>query len=204
LAYQKPNDQLVGSCFEENVSLEELNLADNTELEQHQSHGNNQTSKKSSEALDPGNKLQSPSTGGCNLGQPEPKPEPSDNEQVEPELDHLEAADSYDSNARGAGEESRLDDTCTSQGKTNARPENQPIEDLATGISNLKQLQLLDLSDNGFSSKAVDTLFNAWCSGPRAGLARRHVKGQTLHLFIQGRRCCGLKTCCKKTDLWAL
>lgn len=183
-----------------NESLEELNLADNIELEQHQSHGNNETSKKSStDMLDAVNRLQSPSKGVCKLDQAEGKPEHNENEQEEPDLDHLEAADSYDNNVGGAGAESGLDDTCTSQGKANAsQPENRAIEDLATSISNLKQLQLLDLSDNGFSSEAADMLFNAWCSGSRAGLARRHVKGQTLHLFIQGRRCCGLKPCCKK------
>jgi len=197
---KKPNDQLVTSCVEENESLEELNLAGNIELEQHKSHGNNETSKKSSTDMsDAVNKLQSASKGVCKLDQAEGKPEHNENEQEEPDLDHLEAADSYDNNLRGAGAESGLDDTCTSQGKANAsQPENRPIEGLATSISNLRQLQLLDLSDNGFSREAADMLFNAWCSGSRAGLAKRHVKGQTLHLCIQGRRCCGLKPCCKK------
>lgn len=173
----------------DNESLEELNLAENVDLKHnHHSIQNEATENKTSEAVDPTIKR-------CRIQQAEAKQNDQD------ALDQLQAADSYDDDDVGAGHtDSGLDDSCTSQGRRNtARLDDQSIEELSIDISNAKVLQLLDLSNNGFSFEAADALYNAWSSTTRSGSPRRHVikGGQVLHFSMQGKNCCGVKPCCQ-------
>jgi len=78
----------------------------------------------------------------------------------------------------------------------------QLVQDLCAAIESAVHLQLLDLSRNGLLSEVIEVLSGSW-SLPRmrcGGLAYRHValdKG-TVHFAIEGKRCCGIKSCCKR------
>ncbi|KNA11275.1 hypothetical protein SOVF_136660 isoform B [Spinacia oleracea] len=159
----------------ENESLEELNLAGNVEQEQYQL-GNDIIGEKDPEALHTENKLEDP---------------PANEQPGEDAFNQLIVADSYETDSRIKNSDIQLADTCNSQ-------ENQSIKELSAAISNAKCLELLDLSNNGFSVKVADTFYTAWCSCTRAGVPRRHVNGQLLHLSTQEKICCGVKPCCRK------
>ncbi|KAL6523140.1 hypothetical protein OROHE_016435 [Orobanche hederae] len=86
---------------------------------------------------------------------------------------------------------------CTSQ-KRVVLSQCQSTRKLSASIKLAGNLKLLDLSSNGFSQEVIDVLFSAWSSGARAGVAQRHVEGDTVHLSLQGNKCCGIKPCCRK------
>ena len=124
--------------------------------------------------------------------------DPTTEQHEEDSLNQLEAADSYDNNSRFEGSESRLDDTCNSQGQRSVlQPDDLYVKELSSAISNAKTLQFLDLSDNGFSTEVADTFYSAWCSCTRICVARKHFNGQLLHLSTQNKICC-VKPCCRK------
>ena len=183
----------------ENDSLEELNVAGNADLDRHRNTlPENLKTLESSEALqqivtDPSPKACIPKEaaaaaqeGSCIMNR---------------DYNQLEVADSEDDDPITAEPAaSNDDDNCTSSCKR--RPEFSEIEfiqELSTAIGMAKKLQLLDLSNNGFSTQEAETIFTAWSLGSRSGLAERHIKKQTvLHLFVQGHKCCGVKPCCKR------
>ncbi|KAL2926989.1 Protein TONSOKU [Bienertia sinuspersici] len=166
---------MLNKCQLENESLEDLNLAGNVLQEaQHQPTENDTIAEKNAESL------------GIHCTKIQ---DPSNEQNEEGGFNQLEVADSYESDSRIKGSESWLADTCSSQSKN--------IEELSAAISNAKHLQLLDLSNNGFSTQIADTFYTAWCSCSR-GVCRRHVNGQLLHLSTEGKICCGVKPCCKK------
>lgn len=73
------------------------------------------------------------------------------------------------------------------------------IKELSAALAMASQLQILDLSNNGFSVEALETLYMSWSSsGSRTGIAQRHVKGEIVHVYVQGKICCGVKPCCRK------
>ncbi|KAL3824491.1 hypothetical protein ACJIZ3_020520 [Penstemon smallii] len=72
------------------------------------------------------------------------------------------------------------------------------LSELTNSITMARELKVLDLSHNGVSKEAADSLFTAWSLGARAGLAQRHVEENTVHLSVQGRKCCGIKSCCRR------
>ncbi|GFY91242.1 tetratricopeptide repeat (TPR)-containing protein [Actinidia rufa] len=43
-----------------------------------------------------------------------------------------------------------------------------------------------------------EMLYASWSSTSRAGLAQRHIHDKTFHLSVQGRKCCGVKPCCRR------
>ncbi|XP_021728098.1 protein TONSOKU-like isoform X2 [Chenopodium quinoa] len=157
----------------ENESLEELNLAGNIEQEQLQHIGNDITGNKNSETL-----------GSKKIFQ-----DPAGEQHEEDTFNQLVVADSYEYDSRAEDSDALLADTCNSQ-------DNQRIKELSAAISNAKHLELLDLSNNGFTTQVADTFYTAWCSSTRAGVPRRHVNDQLLHLSTQDKICCGLKPCC--------
>ncbi|KAJ1298868.1 hypothetical protein BS78_01G486600 [Paspalum vaginatum] len=58
---------------------------------------------------------------------------------------------------------------------------------------------VLDLSQNGLSEEAIQSLYSAWASVPRGdGMARKHVNKELVHFWVDGMRCCGLKPCCRR------
>ena len=73
------------------------------------------------------------------------------------------------------------------------------IEELAEALISAKQLKVLDLSCNGLSEEAIQSLYSAWASVPRGdGMARKHVNKEVVHFSVDGTRCCGLKPCCRR------
>lgn len=75
----------------------------------------------------------------------------------------------------------------------------QIIEELAKALISAKQLKVLDLSYNGMSEEAIQSLYSAWASVPRGdGMARKHVNKEVVHFSVDGMRCCGLKPCCRR------
>ncbi|KAL8477291.1 hypothetical protein ACS0TY_029543 [Phlomoides rotata] len=94
--------------------------------------------------------------------------------------EHLEVADSED-------EEENKDDL-----------ERQSMQQLAASIKMARNLKVLDLSGNGFSGEITDMLFSAWSSQDRASLGQRHVDENIVHFSVQGSKCCGIKSCCRK------
>ncbi|XP_021713921.1 protein TONSOKU-like [Chenopodium quinoa] len=159
----------------ENESLEELNLAGNIEQEQLQHIGNDITGNKNSEALGSKKVLQ----------------DPAGEQHEEDAFNQLVVADSYENDSKAEDSDALLADTCNSQ-------DNQRIKELSNAIRNAKHLQLLDLSNNGFTTQVADAFYTAWCSSTRAGVPRRHANDQLLHLSTQDKICCGLKPCCRK------
>ncbi|CAO2047258.1 unnamed protein product [Urochloa humidicola] len=75
----------------------------------------------------------------------------------------------------------------------------QIIQELAQALISAKQLKLLDLSQNGLSDEAIQSLYSAWASVPRGdGMARKHVNKDVVHFSVDGMRCCGMKPCCRR------
>nr|XP_027074129.1 protein TONSOKU-like isoform X1 [Coffea arabica] len=71
------------------------------------------------------------------------------------------------------------------------------IQEVLAAIAMAKQLQILDLSKNGFSQHAVESLFTAWSSS-RAGLAQSHIQDSVIHMSVEENKCCGIRPCCQK------
>lgn len=176
-----------------NNSLEDLNLADNADADQLYTPQHDITAKGCTEVLKPKTSMPESSSKMCVPKEVEPAqqglcPENDD-------INQLEVADSEDDQIKVEALASGRDDSCTSSCQRNSSPECQLIQELSTAISKAKKLQLLDLSNNGFSTQAAE-LFAAWSSS-RPCPAYRHVKDQTIHLFTEGKKCC-MRPCCKK------
>lgn len=115
------------------------------------------------------------------------------------ECNQLEVADSEDASIRvEAAASAGIDDSCASSCQRNIlSPYCQFMQELSTAIHMSKNLCLLDLSNNGLSTKAAKTLYTAW-SSLRPSSVERHIEDQTIHLFVKGNKCCNVKPCCKK------
>lgn len=75
----------------------------------------------------------------------------------------------------------------------------QVIQELGHALVLAKQLKVLDLSQNGLSEEAIQSLYSAWASGPRGdGTSRKHVNKEVVHFSVDGMRCCDLKSCCRR------
>ncbi|KAL6635242.1 hypothetical protein ACP70R_027913 [Stipagrostis hirtigluma subsp. patula] len=87
--------------------------------------------------------------------------------------------------------------SCASSSQNNTRC--QIIQELTEALSSAKQLKVLDLSQNGLSEDAIQSLYSAWASGLRGDrMARKHVNKEVVHFSVDGMRCCGLKPCCRR------
>ncbi|XP_031476796.1 protein TONSOKU isoform X2 [Nymphaea colorata] len=136
-------------------------------------------------------------------------------ETVEPVLDvheadvnGLVAADSEE----GSDREGPNDDTCASSSQSpeanlassktpEMTSEHEPpyLAHLSRAIINAKQLQCLDLSGNGFTSEVVEKLYSSWSSSTRIRCSTaRHTENEIVHFSVQGKQCCGVRSCCKK------
>ncbi|VVA98138.1 unnamed protein product [Arabis nemorensis] len=106
------------------------------------------------------------------------------------DCDGLEVPDSED--------EQMEEQTATSTSLSLPR-KNHIINELSAALAVANQLQILDLSNNGFSVEALETLYMSWSSSEsRTGIAQRHVKDEIVHFYVQGKICCGVKPCCRK------
>ncbi|XP_057967784.1 protein TONSOKU isoform X2 [Malania oleifera] len=173
---------LVMQALAENNSLEELYLAENVDMDK------GYTSKGM--------------TNGCTESL-RPSHNASNICATSTNCDRLEIADSEDELIReeeppAAAALSGFDDSCTSSCQRDPSP--QFLQELSTAIGMTRLLKSLDLSNNGFSTQVAETLYNAWSSSFRAGMAQRHIKEETVHFSVQGIRCCKVKPCCRPRD----
>ncbi|XP_034683390.1 protein TONSOKU [Vitis riparia] len=183
-------------ALSENDSLEELNVAGNANLDRHCASQNNLKALESSETLPQILNISVSSPKVCVLKEVAAAQEGSC--IMNTDYNQLEVADSEDDPIT-AEPAASYDDNCTSSCKRMLQfSESEFIQGLSTAIGMAKKLQLLDLSNNGFSTQDTETIYTAWSLGSRSGLAQRHIKGQTVHLFVRGQKCCGVKPCCKR------
>ncbi|PPD74456.1 hypothetical protein GOBAR_DD28619 [Gossypium barbadense] len=173
----------------ENESLEELNLANNADTDKRLGILYCKPAN-SSESSQPNHIVSEPSLNPCSS---------KEFDELDPNYNKLEVADSEDDEVRVETAASGFNDSSASScQRRNSTLECQFIQELSIAIGLAKQLQVLDLSNNGLSVQASEALYNAWSSGSRAGLSWRHIKDQIVHLSVEGNKCCRLKSCCKK------
>lgn len=177
----------------ENVSLQELSLADNACLDKLSRPQYGSTGEGNLESLKQGIDISETSSRGYATNEIDTTHQGLC--AVNMACNQLEVADSEEDPIRVKAAASGIDDSCASSGQKDLSLECQFIQELSTAINMAKNLCLLDLSNNGFSTKAAETLYSAWSSS-RAGW-ERHIEGQTIHLFIKGKKCCRVKPCCK-------
>ncbi|CAK7355042.1 unnamed protein product [Dovyalis caffra] len=183
-----------GTRSPENDSLEELHLADNANLEKTYMLQYELT-KGSSDILQPDLNI-SESSKLC-----VPKETDTDKQGMcvmNTECNQLEVADSEDGPIRAEAAPSDFDDSCTSSSQKNSLLECQFIQELTTAISMAKQLQFIDLSNNGFTEQVAEALCAAWSSRLGNDLAWRHIKDPTIHFSMETNKCCRVKPCCRR------
>ncbi|XP_010551177.1 PREDICTED: protein TONSOKU isoform X2 [Tarenaya hassleriana] len=175
-------------ALSDNKTLEELNLAENGEMDETRTFPYDQLVKESSE------KAQT-KHGTCEPASKRGEAERVENETLNPYLNNeqdlcktgiqcedLEVADSEDE-----------------QAGIQVSSKDHFIKELSTALAMANHLQVLDLSENGFSVEASESLYaSSWSSGARTGLAQRHVKDGTVHFYVKGKECCSVKPCCRK------
>ncbi|OMO57086.1 Leucine-rich repeat, ribonuclease inhibitor subtype [Corchorus capsularis] len=177
-----------------NDSLEELNLADNADLDKQLTLPND-LRNEGTEFLEPNPTISESSH------KPYVSKELNDEHGLcafNSDCNNLEVADSEDDEMRVDTAASRLNDSSASSCQRNSSLECQLIQDLSTAIGIVKNLQFLDLSNNGFSKQASEALYNAWSSGSRVGLAWRHIENKIVHFSVEENKCCSVKPCCRK------
>ncbi|KAL6965581.1 hypothetical protein U1Q18_036635 [Sarracenia purpurea var. burkii] len=178
-------------ALSENCSLEELNLAENADMDD-----NHALQYDSSPKLVPTNQSFPESSFNISLL------EEGEGAQQGPfavKSNQLEVSDSKDDRARKEPAVWGPSDSCTSSYHQNSSDQQIAlIQDLSTAIVMAKHLKLLDLSMNGFSTEMAEKLYCAWSSGSRAGLAQRHIQDKTIHFSVQGCKCCGVNPCCRR------
>ncbi|KAK2656121.1 hypothetical protein Ddye_009173 [Dipteronia dyeriana] len=188
--------QLV-QALTENDTLEELNLADNANLDKQLALQYDTTAIMSSELLSP-----NANTSECSLKGGISKEADTDEHKLCPmntDCNQLEVADSEDDEIRVEAAASEFDNSCTSSCQKNSSLECQFIQELSTAIGRAKHLQLLDLSNNGFSTQSAKTLYSAWSSRSGVSQARKHIEEHTIiHFSVEENKCCAVKPCCKR------
>ncbi|XP_050382074.1 protein TONSOKU [Argentina anserina] len=173
-----------------NTCLEELNLADNADSGKGQSF--KEQVKEHSAPYDMAEK------GFVGLLQPDTNIlKSSPLVSLTRDVSQLEVADSEDDEVGAEAAASARAQSCSSSCQRNSlSTECQFLEEFATAIDMAKNLRFLDLSKNGFSKENAEILYSSW-SKSRSVAARRHIKDKTIHLFVEGMKCC-LKPCCRK------
>lgn len=116
------------------------------------------------------------------------------------DLEKMMVADSED---EAVDEERRVasgaSQSCANSYQRNSYSGCQFIHELAEALISTKQLKVVDLSRNGLSEEAVQSLYSAWTSGERSdGMARKHVGKEVVHFSVDGTSCCGLRPCCRR------
>ncbi|XP_057495942.1 protein TONSOKU isoform X1 [Actinidia eriantha] len=179
----------------ENFSLEELNLAYNVNLDKFNTLQYDSTVTECAKSMQTNQHM---SDSSFKISLPE-EVEGAQQGSFAPNSDQLEAADSEDDPNRMEPAVSGPSDSCASSCQRNFSGQGiQLVQDISTAIGMAKHLKLLDLSMNGFSVETAEMLYASWSSTSRAGLAQRHIHDKTFHLSVQGRKCCGVKPCCRR------
>uniref|UniRef100_A0A0D9VLW1 Protein TONSOKU n=1 Tax=Leersia perrieri TaxID=77586 RepID=A0A0D9VLW1_9ORYZ len=168
-----------------NDQLEELRMAENTNLALERTLRYDEDEQDASPSTDQNKYTNAGANGHIGLG---------DLENMEvPDSEDEEAVNEYPRAAPGP------DGSCASSCQRNSSSGCHAIQQLADAIISAKQLKVLDLSGNGLSEEATQSLYSAWASGPRGdGMARKHVVKEVVHFSVDGMRCCGLKPCCRR------
>ncbi|KAJ7945273.1 Protein TONSOKU like [Quillaja saponaria] len=117
---------------------------------------------------------------------------------VNSDCHQLEVADSEDIPNREAAASGVDDSSDTSCQRNSSSPESRFIQQLSNAIGMAKHLQLLDLSNNGFSTEAAETLYMSWSSTSRVGSSQKHIKDRIIHFSVKENKCCREKPCCRK------
>lgn len=158
----------------DNESLEELNLANNTDVDEHFRQEAKETAENRSQSSMKGS-VSNEEPGLCTMNT---------------EINDMEVADSEDEQPAESG--------CMSSCQRKLSLEGEFIQELSSAIGTAKQLQMLDLSNNRFSLQASEALYGAWSSGLRVGAASRHIEEQIIHFSVDGVKCCRVKCSCKR------
>ncbi|KAG9128852.1 hypothetical protein Leryth_009609 [Lithospermum erythrorhizon] len=178
----------------ENCSLEELNLSENACLDVNNTSSCNPISicegTNSHELVDF-------RVSTDNVSAQEVKPCTQESNEVNLEVSQLEVADSEDEQALVDVADSSLNGKSSSISLKTDNPENNLFCQVSAAISMAKQLQLLDLSNNGISQPDAEMLYEAW-SNSRAGITEKHIADNVVHLSVHGNKCCGFKPCCRR------
>ncbi|TXG46367.1 hypothetical protein EZV62_028130 [Acer yangbiense] len=172
----------------ENDTLEELNHADNADLDKQLALQHDTTANMSSELLSP-----NVNTSECSLKGGISKEADTDEHDLCPmntDCKQLEVAGSEDDEIRVEAAASGFDNSCTSLCQKNSSFECQFIQELSTAVGRAKHLQLLDLSNNGFSTQGAKTLYSSWSSRSGVSQARKHIEEHTIiHFSVEENKC---------------
>lgn len=171
-----------------NESLEELNLADNADLNKQLALQCDLTTNMNSEHLQP--------SDNASREVDTDKPTVC---LMSTDSDRLEVADSEDDEVKVETTASGVGDSCASSCQKSSSLECQFIQEFSAAIGMAKHLQLLDLSKNGFSTRAAEELYTAWSSRMGAGPFWKHINKQTVHFSMEENKCCRVKPCCKRS-----
>ncbi|KAI3979599.1 hypothetical protein MKX01_013694 [Papaver californicum] len=184
----------------ENQVLEELNLEENTDLKKDNTAESDLTIQGSLKSLQAEVESSDINPNSCSLKVVEVTHHEKEECIVSSEIE-LEVADSEeDLPTKGKPVSSvGFENSCTSSCQKNTSFKgSQLIEELSFSVASAKHLKLLVLNNNGFTTDVAETLYTAWSSSSGRGLARRHIKDQTIHFSVEGKSCCGIKVCCKR------
>ncbi|XP_016500301.1 protein TONSOKU isoform X2 [Nicotiana tabacum] len=182
----------------ENYYLEELNLAENADREELHAlpHDPCSLNKCSNVFQTDANLLdhmaEAPAANDnegcqeelCTINTDDNLLEAPDSEDEQVEVDAIERATNRSSNGASL--------------KNHSDIESEFIQELSAAIQMAKYLQLLDLSNNGFTKELAESLYAAWASSSRSGSSQGHIEDNTIHLSVEGLKCCHLKTCCRR------
>ncbi|XP_012086071.1 protein TONSOKU isoform X1 [Jatropha curcas] len=182
-------------ALSENDNLEKLYLADNAEPEKNYMLEYNSTAKQSSDILQ--QNFNTPESSSKMIAPKEVDSNQQVSCSVNTDCNQLEVADSEDK-LIGVEAGPEVEDSCTSSCQKDSSSECQFIQDLSTAISMANHLQLLDISNNGFSNLVAEALYKAWSSRVGTGSAWKHIKDQIIHFSTEMNKCCRLKPCCRR------
>ncbi|XP_026420817.1 protein TONSOKU-like isoform X2 [Papaver somniferum] len=184
----------------ENQVLEELNLEENSDSKKDNTSESDLITQGSLKFLQAEVESLDVNPNSCSLKEVEVTHQEKEECIVNSEIE-LEVADSEeDLPTKGKAVLSGgFENSCTSSCQKNSSFQgSQLIEELSSSIAFAKHLKLLVLSNNGFTTDVAETLYTSWSSSSGRGLARRHIKDQTIHFSVEGKSCCGIKVCCKR------
>lgn len=170
-----------------NDTLEELNVADNADLDKE--------STLTTANVSSGPLLANPNSFSSLEGDISEK---ADNDQQESclmtDCNQLEVADSEDDEVREEQAASDFDNSSCEKKSSQC----QFIQELSTAIGMAKHLRVLNLSNNGITTEAIEALYLSWSSRLGVDQPKRHIEDKIIHFTAQGSKCCSVKPCCRR------
>lgn len=179
-----------------NNHLEELNLAENVESDK-RSTQNDLATQDNQKCSHESVSLVSTSTHLC--APEEAKAAHQGFCALNTNLNGLEVADSEDNSISNEPTISNCNESSTRSWQWDALSNSHLIQEFSITIGMVRQLQLVDLSSNGFSVEAVESFYSSWASRLSCGGSfQKHVTDHVVHFSVEGRKCCGFSSCCKR------